>query len=226
MISLTSIEVEHEYLMSKIENDIMNRIEGIMDFNEVKSKYSNIIQQLMSILKEIYSIRRMYIDKIDSELNRLYREFKKYAIIINVIGLIPLGLGIIVSIPLTFAVYKTWYLPRKRELEDNKRLSIEELNRLEKRYDEVLDQLVNEIYRAKGIKYEVPKETIEEISFKDVYDLIIQNNLEIDMIRCPNCGKKLEMPLEGTMFKCPRCGFIVKATDIYYSLKTNYLSKD
>jgi len=211
--------------MSKIENDIMNRIEGIMDFNEVKSKYSNIIQQLMSILKEIYSIRRMYIDKIDSELNRLYREFKKYAIIINVIGLIPLGLGIIVSIPLTFAVYKTWFLPKKRELEDNKRLSIEELNRLEKSYDEVLERLVNEIYRSKGIKYEVPKETIEEISFKDVYDLIIQNNLEIDMIRCPNCGKKLEMPLEGTMFKCPRCGFIVKAADIYYSLKMNYLSK-
>jgi len=211
--------------MSKIENDIMNRIEGIMDFNEVKSKYGNIIQQLMSILKEIYSIRRMYIDKIDSELNRLYREFKKYAIIINVIGLIPLGLGIIVSIPLTFAVYKTWFLPKKRELEDNKRLSIEELNRLEKSYDEVLEQLVNEIYRSKGIKYEVPKETIEEISFKDVYDLIIQNNLEIDMIRCPNCGKKLEMPLEGTMFKCPRCGFIVKAADIYYSLKMNYLSK-
>jgi len=219
------MEVEREYLMSKIENDIMNRIEGIMDFNEVKSKYGNIIQQLMSILKEIYSIRRMYIDKIDSELNRLYREFKKYAIIINVIGLIPLGLGIIVSIPLTFAVYKTWFLPRKRELEDNKRLSIEELNRLEKSYDEVLEQLVNEIYRSKGIKYEVPKETIEEISFKDVYDLIIQNNLEIDMIRCPNCGKKLEMPLEGTMFKCPRCGFIVKAADIYYSLKMNYLSK-
>ena len=211
--------------MSKIENDIMNRIEGIMDFNEVKSKYSNIIQQLMSILKEIYSIKRMYIDKIDSELNRLYREFKKYAIIINVIGLIPLGLGIIVSIPLTFAVYKTWFLPKKRELEDNKRLSIEELNRLEKSYDEVLERLVNEIYRSKGIKYEVPKETIEEISFKDVYDLIIQNNLEIDMIRCPNCGKKLEMPLEGTMFKCPRCGFIVKAADIYYSLKMNYLSK-
>lgn len=219
------MEVEREYLMSKIENDIMNRIEGIMDFNEVKSKYGNIIQQLMSILKEIYSIRRMYIDKIDSELNRLYREFKKYAIIINVIGLIPLGLGIIVSIPLTFAVYKTWFLPRKRELEDNKRLSIEELNRLEKSYDEVLERLVNEIYRSKGIKYEVPKETIEEISFKDVYDLIIQNNLEIDMIRCPNCGKKLEMPLEGTMFKCPRCGFIVKAADIYYSLKMNYLSK-
>jgi len=219
------MEVEREYLMSKIENDIMNRIEGIMDFNEVKSKYGNIIQQLMSILKEIYSIRRMYIDKIDSELNRLYREFKKYAIIINVIGLIPLGLGIIVSIPLTFAVYKTWFLPKKRELEDNKRLSIEELNRLEKSYDEVLERLVNEIYRSKGIKYEVPKETIEEISFKDVYDLIIQNNLEIDMIRCPNCGKKLEMPLEGTMFKCPRCGFIVKAADIYYSLKMNYLSK-
>ena len=219
------MEVEREYLMSKIENDIINRIEDIMDINEVKSKYGNIIQQLMSILKEIYSIRRMYIDKIDSELNRLYREFKKYAIIINVIGLIPLGLGIIVSIPLTFAVYKTWFLPRKRELEDNKRLSIEELNRLEKSYDEVLEQLVNEIYRSKGIKYEVPKETIEEISFKDVYDLIIQNNLEIDMIRCPNCGKKLEMPLEGTMFKCPRCGFIVKAADIYYSLKMNYLSK-
>ena len=219
------MEVEREYLMSKIENDIINRIEDIMDINEVKSKYGNIIQQLMSILKEIYSIRRMYIDKIDSELNRLYREFKKYAIIINVIGLIPLGLGIIVSIPLTFAVYKTWFLPKKRELEDNKRLSIEELNRLEKSYDEVLERLVNEIYRSKGIKYEVPKETIEEISFKDVYDLIIQNNLEIDMIRCPNCGKKLEMPLEGTMFKCPRCGFIVKAADIYYSLKMNYLSK-
>jgi len=211
--------------MSKIENDIMNRIEGIMDFNEVKSKYSNIIQQLMSILKEIYSIKRMYIDKIDSELDRLYREFKKYTIIINVIGLIPLGLGLIVSIPLTFAVYKTWYLPKKRELEDNKRLSIEELNRLEKRYDEVLDQLVNEIYRAKEIKFEVSKKTIEEISFKDVYSLIIMNNLEIDMIRCPNCGKKLEIPLEGTMFKCPKCGFIVKAADIYYSLKMNYLSK-
>ena len=219
------MEVEREYLMSKIENDIMNRIEGIMDFNEVKSKYGNIIQQLMSILKEIYSIRRMYIDKIDSELDRLYREFKKYTIIINVIGLIPLGLGLIVSIPLTFAVYKTWYLPKKKELEDNKRLSIEELNRLEKRYDEVLDQLVNEIYRAKGIKFEVSKKTIEEISFKDVYSLIIMNNLEIDMIRCPNCGKKLEIPLEGTMFKCPKCGFIVKAADIYYSLKMNYLSK-
>ena len=211
--------------MSKIENDIMNRIEGIMDFNEVKSKYGNIIQQLMSILKEIYSIRRMYIDKIDSELDRLYREFKKYTIIINVIGLIPLGLGLIVSIPLTFAVYKTWYLPKKKELEDNKRLSIEELNRLEKRYDEVLGQLVNEIYKTKGIKFEVSKKTIEEISFKDVYSLIIMNNLEIDMIRCPNCGKKLEIPLEGTMFKCPKCGFIVKAADIYYSLKMNYLGK-
>ncbi len=219
------MEVDREYLMSKIENDIINRIEDIMDINEVKSKYGNIIQQLMSILKEIYSIKRMYIDKIDSELDRLYREFKKYTIIINVIGLIPLGLGLIVSIPLTFAVYKTWYLPKKRELEDNKRLSIEELNRLEKRYDEVLGQLVNEIYRAKEIKFEVSKKTIEEISFKDVYGLIIMNNLEIDMIKCPNCGKKLEIPLEGTMFKCPKCGFIIKAADIYYSLKMNYLGK-
>ena len=219
------MEVEREYLMSKIENDIINRIEDIMDINEVKSKYGNIIQQLMSILKEIYSIKRMYIDKIDSELDRLYKQFKKYTIIINVIGLIPLGLGLIVSIPLTFAVYKTWYLPKKGELEDNKRLSIEELNRLEKRYDEVLGQLVNEIYRAKEIKFEVSKKTIEEISFKDVYGLIIMNNLEIDMIKCPNCGKKLEIPLEGTMFKCPKCGFIIKAADIYYSLKMNYLGK-
>ncbi len=211
--------------MSKIENDITNRIEDIMDFNEVKTRFSGIIQQLMSILKEIYSIRRMYIEKIDSELDHLYKEFRKYAIIINLIGLIPLGLGLIVSIPLTFAVYKTWYLPKKRELEDNKRLSIEGLDRLEKRYNEVLDQLIKEIYRVKEIKYEVPRKATEEISFKDVYSLIIMNNLEVDMIRCPNCRKKLEIPLEGTMFKCPKCGFIVKAADVYYSLKMNYLSK-
>jgi len=211
--------------MSKIENDIMNRVKGIMDLDEVKNRYGIMIQQLMGILKEIYSIRRMYIDRIDSELDRLYREFKKYAIIINVIGLIPLGLGLIVSIPLTFAVYKTWYLPKKRELEDNKRLYIKDLNKLEKRYDEVLEQLVTEIYKTKGIKYKVPDKTIGEISFKDVYTLIIMNNLEIDMIKCPNCRKKLEIPLEGTMFKCPKCGFIIKAADVYYSLKMNYLSK-
>ena len=213
--------------MSKIENDVMNRIEGIMDFSEIKRRYNSMIQQLMSILKEIYSIKRMYIERIDLELDHLYKEFKKYAIIINVIGLIPLGLGLIVSIPLTYAVYRTWYLPKKRELEDNKRISIGELNRLEKRYDEVLEQLIREIFRAKNIKYEVSRNHgKEEISFRDVYSLIILNNLGIHMLSCPNCGKKLEIPLEGTTFKCPKCGFIVKASDIYYSLKMNYLKKD
>lgn len=209
--------------MSKIENDVMNRIGDIMDFNEIRNIYGNKIQQLMSILKEIYSIKRMYIDKVDSELDRLYREFKKYAIIINVIGLLPLGLGLIVSIPLTFAVYKTWYLPKKRELEDSKRSSIEEVNRLEKRYSESLEWLVKEIYRAKNKEYKPPKNADEEISFRDVYSLIIMNNIEINMIKCPNCGRKLEIPLEGIVFKCPKCNFTVKAADIYYSLKMDYL---
>ncbi len=221
MIGLSS-DREYEYLMSKIKTDLMRRLTGIIDFEEVRDRYKIRIQQLMNILREIHSIRRMYVDKLNYELDILYKEFRKYAIIINVVGIIPLGLGLIVSLPLTYVLYRTWYMPRKTEIMEKLRSSMESIARLEIRYRDALEELVKEVYVSKGLKYEVKKETGERIGFRDIYDLIISHDLDINYIKCPSCGREFEIPLEGYTFKCPKCGYVIRAIDVYNAIKKTY----
>ncbi len=211
---------DEKYLYERLRRDLRNRIDENFDFNVIIERYRDTIRTLVNTLREMRSIETIMLNKINDELNSLYEKFKKYAIIINIIGAAPLGLGLVVSLPLTYVLYKTWYLPLRDSLLEKRRRAEKELEKARQRYNKLLDSIARDYLRSLGKEYIPPEKKVT--TFRDVYELIIMNNLEMNTIKCPSCGTELELPLEGTYIKCPKCGYVVKAEDVYSAIKWKF----
>ena len=215
---------EDQYI-ERISSDVSKRLGykvfGVHMLPVVRSDVYNAV----NALRDIDKLKRDLLPKIDYRLEYVTKKFKKTAIVLNVIGALLLGLGLIVTLPLTYIIYKFRYGKVKEDL-------LEELDRvnsniavLERKYNTLIDEIARKINshvsrRHSAVLYGDRLVIIE--NFEQLNSLLSEKDIVIEHFNCPVCNSVLPLPRTGKVFVCPHCGLRIKPVDVFKQLKEIY----
>ena len=211
---------------NKIKNIIMKDLSNALGYDmggssEVPPIIEKDFIEASNILRDLERLRNEVIANVKNKLEILKKNFKRTATIINIVGAAALGVGLVVTLPLTYILYKFKYEPHQNSLEEEVKRLENEAKILNNRYKTIIERMAQKLrtyveerhYMVMGKDKLVKIETFEELR-----KLLKEHNIIVNHFNCPICNTVLTIPYQGKVYRCPNCGFKIKPRDIYRQL--------
>lgn len=207
----------------RIKNTIIKDLSSTLGYDlggssEVPPIIERDFIEASNVLKDLERLRNEVIANVRNKLEILRKNFKRTAIIVNIIGAAALGVGLVVTLPLTYILYKFKYEPQQSSLEEEVKRLENEAKILNNRYRSIIKKMAQKLrtYVEERHYMVIGKDKLVKIeTFEELRKLLKEHNIIVNHFNCPVCNTVLTIPYQGKVYRCPNCGFKIRPRDIY-----------